>query len=877
MLSFSSQLTEINGIGPGIASKLAKLKLHTVKDVLYYFPFRYLDFSKISKISDLAEGQIATVYGKIEKVGIYKTFHKKMWIVEATISDETGKVKAVWFNQKFLINTLKEGKFANFAGKPILQGKHLTFQNPMFEMVADEFQETRHTGRLVPVYPQTEGVTSKMIRYVVSKILPDFADSSEFLPENVVQEFNFPSLSDSFAQIHYPDTIEQAQEAEKRFSFQDLFLLQIINASEREHLSKQDAYSCNYSPEYIKKLFSYIPFELTLAQKKSLYEILEDLKKTHPTSRLLQGDVGSGKTIVAAIASLVVANNGKQSVLMAPTEVLARQHYETFKNYFSAQGGPASGGEEDLLSCGVALLTSAQTLSFHGDGLETEAPKKELLSQIKSGKIKIVIGTHSVIQKGVEFKNPALVVIDEQHRFGVNQRALLTRGYSQINTRIKTDDAKPNLIYEDLTYKIRGALFNVYNQIGSGHKEVIYHKALLEELRSKRITFDTEKSITIKYNNKKVGAYKPDLIIENKIILELKALPFIGNIEKRQVWNYLKGSEYKLALLVNFGNVKLEIQRIIYDKNYDNPNKSESNQSKSELVIPHLLSMSATPIPRTLALTAFGDLDLSLINELPKNRKPIITKAVTAANRQKAYDFVTQQIKSGRQAFVICPRIEPPDPEAPLTGRQVFNLEVKSVKEETEKLSKKIFPNFKIASLHGRMPARGGSALGGKSKSEIMKAFKNHEYDILVSTSVIEVGIDIPNATVMLIEGSEHFGLSQLYQFRGRVGRGEHQSYCFLFSDINSKTTAYRMKALVNAKNGFELAEIDLKLRGPGQFLGQEQSGLPDLAMKAIQNPQLVQTARDSAYEIIKSDPELENHPYLAAYVKMFRDQVHLE
>jgi ATP-dependent DNA helicase RecG len=859
MLSFSSQLTEIKGIGPNIALKLAKLKLHTVKDVLYYFPFRYLDFSKISKIADLEEGQVATIYGKIDKVSIYKTFHKKMWIVEATISDETGKVKAVWFNQKFLINTLKEGTFANFAGKPILQGKHLTFQNPMFEMINDEFQEARHTGRLVPVYPQTEGVTSKMIRYVVSKILPDFADSVEFLPENVVKEFDFPSLSDSFAHIHYPDTIEQAQEAEKRFSFQDLFLLQLINASEREHLSKQDAYACDYTPEYIKELFLYVPFELTLAQKKALHEILEDLKKPHPTSRLLQGDVGSGKTIVAAIASLVVANNGKQTVLMAPTEVLARQHYETFKKYF------------EEFSDGIALLTSAQALSFYGDGLETETSKKELVSQIKSGKIKIIIGTHSVIQRGVEFKNPALVVIDEQHRFGVNQRALLVHGSPQIKTQINADVKikKPDLVYAELTYKIRGALFNIYNQLGPGHKEVIYHKALLEELQIKSINSDNEKLIPVKYNNKKVGAYKPDIVVDNKIIIELKALPFIGNIEKKQVWNYLKGSEYKLALLVNFGNKNLDIQRIVYDKNYENPSKSEFNQSKSELVLPHLLSMSATPIPRTLAMTAFGDLDLSIINELPKNRKPIITKAITAVNRQKAYDFVTQQIKLGRQAFVICPRIEPPDPEAPLTSRQLFNLEVKSVKEETEKLSKKIFPDFKIASLHGKMKSA--------EKQKIMQDFKDKKFDILVSTSVIEVGIDIPNATVMLIEGSEYFGLSQLYQFRGRVGRGEHQSYCFLFSDINSKSTAIRMKALVNAKNGFELAEIDLKLRGPGQFLGQEQSGLPDLAMKAIQNPQLVQATRDSAYEIIKSDPELKNHPYLATYVKMFAEQVHLE
>ena len=876
MLSYSSPLTEIGGIGSKIAEKLSKLKLHTVKDVLYYFPFRYLDFSKISKIADLADGQIATIYGKIEKVSIYKTFHKKMWIVQATISDETGKINAVWFNQKFLINTLKEGKTASFAGKPALQGKKLTLQNPMFEMVADEFQETRHTGRLVPVYPQTEGITSKMIRFVVSKILPDFENTEEFLPKEVVKEFNFPSLAESFAHIHYPETIKQAQDAEKRFSFQDLFLLQLINASEKHSLSRQEAYACGYSPDYVKKLFSYIPFELTLSQKKVLHEILEDLKKSHPTNRLLQGDVGSGKTIVAAIAALVVAKDGKQAVFMAPTEVLARQHYETFKKYFSAQSAPASGGE-DFLSCGVALLTSAQSKSFYGDGLESETPKKELISQIQNGKIKIIIGTHSVIQRGVSFKNLALVVIDEQHRFGVSQRAELIRRSPQIATRIDSDIEKPALVYEELTYKIRGALFNVYNQLGPGHKETIYHKALIEELKNQGITFDSERYVPVKYNDTKVGAYKPDLIIDNKIIVELKALPFIGSVEKKQIWNYLKGSEYKLAILVNFGNKGLDIKRIIYDKDFKYPSKSESDQSKSELMPPHLLSMSATPIPRTLAMTAFGDLDLSIINELPKNRKPIITKAVTSANRQKAYDFVAQQIKLGRQAFVICPRIDPPDPEAPLTPRQLFNLEVKSVKEEYDKLSKKIFPRLKIGMLHGRMPSKGGSATGGKSKSEIMDAFKKHEYDILVSTSVVEVGVDVPNATVMMIEGSEHFGLSQLYQFRGRVGRGEHQSYCFLFSDINSKTTAFRMKALSSAKSGFELAEIDLKLRGPGQFLGQEQSGMPDLAMKAIQNPDLVKAARDSAQHIISADPELKEHPYLAAYVRMFRQQVHLE
>ena len=704
MDSFSKPLTEIKGVGPKIALKLAKLKLHTVKDILYYFPFRYQDFSKISKIADLAENQVATIYGKIEKVSIYRTPRKHMWIVEATISDETGKIKAVWFNQKFLINTLKEGGTANFAGKVSAQGKRLTFQSPMFEMIADKFQETRHTGRLVPIYSQTTGITSKMLRFVLSKVIPLFKDAPEFLPQEAVKKFSLPPLAKAFSQIHFPDTIQQAQEAEGRFSFQDLFLLQLINASERYFLSKQSAYACDYSPDFVKKLFSYVPFELTLTQKKSLYEILEDLKKPHPTSRLLQGDVGSGKTIVAAIASLVVADNQKQSVFMAPTEVLARQHYETFKKYFQEFPG------------GIALLTSAQSSVFYGDGLETLTTKKELISQIKFGRIKIIIGTHAVIQKGVVFKNPAFIVVDEQHRFGVRQRA--------------------------------------------------------------------------------------------QLVLQKEFLP-------------------------------------------------------------HFLSMSATPIPRTLALAAFGDLDLSIINELPKNRKPIITKAVTPINRQKAYDFIAQQIKSGRQAFVICPRIEPADPDSPLTGRQLFQLEVKSVKQEYEKLSKKIFPRLRIAMLHGKMKSA--------EKQKIMRDFKDVKHDILVSTSVVEVGVDVPNATIMMIEGSEHFGLSQLYQFRGRVGRGQYQSFCFLFSDISSRSTNARMKALVNAKNGFELAEIDLKLRGPGQFLGQEQAGMPDLAMKAIQNPELVKAARESAFQIIQEDPLLENHPYLAAYVKMFREQVHLE
>jgi len=740
MISFSSLLTEVPGIGPKIAQKLSKLKLYTVKDALYYFPFRYQDFSKISKISELSAGQIATIYGKIEKVNVYKTPRRHMWIVEATISDQTGKIKAIWFNQKFLAKTLKEGRAGNFAGKVSADGKKLLFQNPIFEIISNQFQETRHTARIVPIYPQTSGVTSKMLRFVLSKIIPFFKNAPEFLPKEVVEKFNFPPLAKAFSEIHFPTTIESAKEAEKRFAFQDLFLLQLINASKRHFLSQQKSFVCNYSPEFIKELFGYIPFELTLSQKKCLYEILEDLKKPHPTGRLLQGDVGSGKTIVAAIASLVVAQNGNQTAFMAPTEVLANQHYQTFKKYFSSPKKSNQKEAQEPLACGVALLTSAQSLVFYGDGLEAQLSKKELIAQIKSGKIKIIIGTHSLIQKQVEFKNLAFVVIDEQHRFGVSQRAMLA---SKLSLTRKQDD--------------------------------------------------------------------------------------------------------------------------------------------QPVLMPHLLSMSATPIPRTLAMTIFGDLDLSIINQMPKNRKPVITKIVGPSGRQKAYDFIAQQIHLGRQAFVICPRIDPGqvtndwtlegtdifEQRLALSQRQFSLLETRSVKEEYEKLSKKTFPDFRIAMLHGRMKP--------SEKQKIMDDFKEGKYDILVSTSVIEVGIDVSNATIMMIEGAERFGLSQLYQFRGRVGRGEHQSYCFLFSDINSKSTLARMRALANAKSGFELAEIDLKLRGPGQFLGQEQSGFPDLAMKAIQNSQLVQAAKESAYEIIKSDPKLKNHPYLATYVKMFQEQTHLE
>jgi ATP-dependent DNA helicase RecG len=421
-------------------------------------------------------------------------------------------------------------------------------------------------------------------------------------------------------------------------------------------------------------------------------------------NRLLQGDVGSGKTVIAAIAAMLTAKNGQQAAILAPTEVLAQQHYRTITKIFKDFNLPA-GGE-------IEILTSSST------------QKKAINKKIESGEAKIIIGTHAIIQKSVKFNSLALVIVDEQHRFGVEQRASLL--------------------------------------------------------------------------------------------------------------------------------------------------KSEKN---SEVLIPHLLSMSATPIPRTLTLTIFGDLDLSIINELPAGRKPIITKIVDPINREKAYGFIKEQIKKGRQAFVICPRIEPgakdEEERKILSDAQQRMLDLKSVKEEFEKLSQKIFPELKIAMLHGKMK--------NAEKEQTMKDFLDKRYDILVSTSVVEVGVDVPNATIMMIEGSDRFGLSQLYQFRGRVGRSEHQSFCFLLTDSESESTQRRLNFLLTAKNGFELAERDLEIRGPGQFLGKEQSGFPDIAMDALKNMELVKSARASAEEIISNDPDFSKHPLLNQRFKEFKTRIHLE
>ncbi len=879
IFKLQDSIEEIKGVGQKFLPKLKKLEIKIIKDLLWHFPFRYDDFSKISKIADVKINEPVVIQAIVKEIKIHRTWKRRMIIVDALIGDNTGNIGVVWFNQPFILNVLKKGTMANFAGKTVVSKNKIYLSNPVYEVIYTqtntdytqtdtedgqyesalspyESESLKHTGRLVPVYPETRGLTSKAIRFLIKPVLDNLEKLPELLPKEVIKENKFLEINQAIRYIHFPENFQQAQDAKKRFAFEDLFLLQLNNIKQRLSLSREKSFSFKVDIDYLKELISHLPFELTKAQKKTLWEILQDFQKSYPMNRLLQGDVGSGKTIVAGLAALMISKSsrfvlGKQSAFMAPTEILAQQHYKTFLKFFPDFKG------------GIGLITSGEARIFYGDGLEAKAKKNELVKKIISGEIKIIIGTHALIQKSVDFLDLAFVVVDEQHRFGISQRAKLAAQTNIDYTRTYTEENNSKdseLLYGDLTYKIRGAIFSVKKQLGLGHKESIYQKALEEEFKKLKLSFEKEKSISITYSGKKIGIYRPDFIVEDKIILEIKALPFIGRFEKNQIWHYLKGSNYELALLVNFGRDDIDIKRFIYN---DGLYKSVSSPYKS-VNMPHFLSMSATPIPRTLSLTVFGDLDLSIIDELPKGRKEIITKIVAPANRNKAYQFLRDQIRKGRQVFVICPRIDPSE-----MNTNPFIPDVRAVKEEYEKLSKKIFPDLNVAILHGKIKS--------KEKAETMKQFNNGAIDILVSTSVVEVGVDVPNASIMLIEGSERFGLAQLYQFRGRVGRGEYQSFCFLFTDSSSKATHQRLRSLIDAKNGFELAEKDLAIRGPGQILGADQTGVPDLAMKAIQNPELIKSARQSAELIIKKDSELKNHPFLKSRLENFQKEIHLE
>lgn len=687
-------IEKISGIGPFYQRKLKKLGIKTIEDLLFHFPHRYEDFSNLIPISKIKIGENVCIQGKILEIENKKTWKKRMILTEAIIKDDSGAIKVIWFNQPYLINVLKKGDFVCLAGKITFGPEGIYLSSPAYEKIFPK-RELIHTARLVPVYPETEGLSSKWLRSILRKILKKIINKIlDPLPEKIKKENKLLPLRKALWQIHFPTSLKLAKKAKERFSFQDLFFLELRILKERLAIKKERAISIPLNLEIIKEFINSLPFSLTLAQKKATFQILKDLEKPRPMNRLLEGDVGSGKTIVALISALNVVKSGYQVALMAPTEILAKQHFKNSLNLFKK------------FNLKIGLLTGKDFLISN-----KKISKKNLLEKLKNGEIDILIGTHALIQENVKFGKLALVILDEQHRFGVEQRAKLC------------------------------------------------------------------------------------------------------------------------------------------------------NQKE---FIPHLLSMTATPIPRTLALTLYGDLDLSLLDELPKGRKRVITKIVPPEKKKSAYRFIRNEVRKGRQVFVICPRIEPVKNEK-ITSWS----EMKAVKEEYEKLSKEIFPDLKVGMLHGKMKA--------EEKEKIMEDFKNKKIDILVSTSVVEVGIDIPNATVMMIEGAERFGLAQLHQFRGRVGRGENQSFCFLFTESPAKKTWQRLEALLKSENGFKLAEKDLEIRGPGEIFGQRQWGIPDLAMESLKDIFLVEKARKAAKEILEEDPELKKYPLLREKLEEFSQKIHLE
>jgi len=733
---------------------LARLGIIRVCDLLYYFPFRYTDISEFRHINTLKDRELATIIGVISNLKTKKGFKSKIPMGQAVITDLTGKINIVWFHQPYLAKMLKEGSTVRVTGKISLNKNYgLTLTNPEInkedilpiDLHDSLFQKKELGGHYgFPVYPESKGITSKWLYHAIGRILKSdcIKNIQDYLDKEILDKYKLPSLHTALVWIHSPQKKEHAEIARKRFAFEEVFFIQLARQQERKKYEELFSYKLVVKDNDIKDFVSRFPFKPTLAQENTIQTILEDLKKDKPMSRLVEGDVGSGKTFVAATIAYAVIKNrpvgqnfgNLQVAYMAPTEVLATQLFENFTKYFEHTG------------ISIALITSSGCRKFPSksagwkNGAQvktwTSISKNQLLKWIKKGEIPIVIGTHSLISKSVEFEDLSLVIIDEQHRFGTNQRMKLAKK--------------------------------------EGHS-------------------------------------------------------------------------------------------------------------------PHYLSMTATPIPRTLALTIYGDLDLSIIDQMPEGRKKVITEIVPENKRLEAYEKIKKELKEGRQLYVICPKIEEAEVEVNVLGRlgssterargifqqknirapQNINLDLRNVTSEAKRLKKDIFQDYRIDIMHSRMTKL--------QKEKVMKDFQDYKIDILVSTSVIEVGVNIPNATVIIIEGAERFGLAQLHQLRGRVIRSTYQSYCYLFANAKTDKTIDRLRALTKATNGFDLAELDLSLRGAGLLGGDKQWGITDLGMEALKNIKMVEAARTEAIQIIQKDIDLKSSPLLAETLKNKNLKLHFE
>lgn len=661
----------VKGVGSRYAKLLQKLDIYTVEDLLFYFPRDYQNRSKFTSIRHLVPGELVTIKGEVIK-NTEERPRRGLNILKVTFSDGSDVINGVWFNQPYLKKQFQKGKTFFLSGE--LNEKSWRFNkkeiyNPTFEEIDNN--DTIHTGRVVPIYGLTNGITQKRLREIIYNALKDFScHLPDILPRELKDKYGFLDMEKSVWGLHFPDDRKHYIYARARMAFEELFVLQLLVLNRKKGiLSKKGIHHKSYEKQ-INEFLQELSFDLTDAQKRVWQEIRKDMEKPAPMQRLLQGDVGAGKTIIAALALLETIANGYQGILMAPTEILAEQHYLNLREMFEKTGYR------------VCLLI----------GSMSQSERKDILSAISEKKVELIIGTHALFQEGIEYYKPGLIVIDEQHRFGVEQR-----------------------------YRMR--------------------------------------------------------------------------------------------------------------------EKGEN---------PDLLVMTATPIPRTLSLTVYGDLDLSIIDQLPPGRSPVITTWRDEQSRGKIYNFVKEKIKEGRQAYIVCPLIEPSEEVKAVSAMELF-----------EKLTDSVFREFRIGLLHSKVST--------DEKKIVMDQFRDGEVNILVSTTVVEVGVDVSNATIMIIENAERFGLAQLHQLRGRVGRGEYQSYCILIADPTTEEGRKRLSVMTETTDGFKIAEEDLLIRGPGEFFGTKQSGMPDLKVANIlKDHKLIQIAREEAEIIIEGNDEWqEKYPLL--------------
>ncbi|OQB06222.1 MAG: ATP-dependent DNA helicase RecG [bacterium ADurb.Bin212] len=755
---FDTPVQYLPGVGPKTAKKLAKMGVETIGDLIYYFPRKYLNYSDISKISDIARSNNQysitnetssikvtkegagvssgitgeqfnnssnlTIKARIVGIANKKTRRRGFTVTEAIVEDETGIIKVVWFNQPYLSKMLGLGR------EIILNGK-VKF-DPFGQDYVMESPDWADRPKIVAVYRETNGVTTHYIAKLIKSLINKIEDIKDYLPEGILEQNELLPLDKAIRILHEPKNMQELEEAKSRMAFNELFLISLRGKVIKQELKKDQAPKINTGTEAVRRLMENLPFALTADQQSAWQDIAGDLATDTPMNRLLNGDVGSGKTVLAVMAAYSAYNEGKSSAIMAPTEILASQHFMTFKSLLP----------KDVEA---ELIVSSN---------------KKLRAGINLDKPKILIGTHALLFLE-KIPNLALVVVDEQHRFGVNQRQALR---------------------------------------------------------------------------------------ENKSV-KIKNLSRVASRDQN------KGTG------------------VLLEANFD-PKKLQANKLNPGLV-PHFLSMTATPIPRSLQLIVFGELDVSVIREKPKNRKPIKTRVVDEINRPKAYDFIRAHVKAGRQVFVVVPLIDENSEDQKSNiknqnyGMDLLEIDRKTVVGEFENLSNNVFSDLRIGMLHGKMKA--------KEKEKIMSEFSFAELDILVSTSVVEVGVDVPNASIMMIEDAERFGLAQLHQFRGRVGRGEHQSFCFLFTSSDSEKVMSRLKALEQIDDGFRLAEQDLNNRGGGDIFGLEQSGYLNLKFADLSNQHLIQAATKTSEMIVKEENWKNTYPLIKNELEVFNSSKHFE